>query len=169
MRYVLALMLMISPVLADDWSHFRNPRFGLTIEIPPGFAEDTAAPANGDGATYHSPDGAAELKVWGANLVQPFKDDNDAAEAAEKAEGWTITYERGVNPDLSKPGNGWQVYSGTRNGRIVYAKALSACDGQIALHFRIEYPDDRKDDFNAIVSRLAVTLRGGPALDCKSG
>lgn len=31
---VAAFVLFVSPVLADDWKTYDNPRFGFTVEVP---------------------------------------------------------------------------------------------------------------------------------------
>jgi len=49
--------------MAGEWSSYANARFGATIDIPPGFVNDVQEPANGDGLTFHSADGKAELLV----------------------------------------------------------------------------------------------------------
>ena len=69
MRSILALVLLSSSAIAADWSSYANARFGVSIDIPPGFLNDVPEPANGDGLTFHSADGTAELLVWGNNLV----------------------------------------------------------------------------------------------------
>jgi hypothetical protein len=34
------------------------------------------------------------------------------------------------------------------------------------VHFRIEYPEAQKKDYDAIVERLSKSLKAGPASDC---
>jgi hypothetical protein len=170
MRFFLAFLILAVPAFAASWTPYVNDRYGFTIDIPSGFVNDVAEPDAGDGLTYHSLDGKAELLVWANNLADgSFKDDTLGRIMSEKENQWLITYERAANADLSKPGGGWYVYSGTKDGRIMYAKSLAACRGQEALHFRIEYPEDRKGEFAGIVSRLAVALKPAPGWACPEG
>jgi hypothetical protein len=160
-RSVLALFLLSASAIAADWSSYANARFGATIDIPPGFMNDVPEPENGDGLTFHSADGKAELLVWGNNLVDAdFNQDVAARLKSDMEDGWNISYVAGVN------GSGWQVYSGTREGRLLYAKSISSCKDTQALHFRLEYPEAQENDFDPVVERLAKSLKAGPATDC---
>ena len=161
MRSILALILLSSSAIAAEWSSYENARFGATIDIPPGFVNDVPEPANGDGLTFHSVDRKAELLVWGNNLVdEDFNQDVAARLKSDAEDGWNISYVSGVN------GSGWQVYSGTREGRLLYAKSISSCKESQALHFRIEYPESQKTTYDPVVARLAKSLKAGPATDC---
>lgn len=161
MRTIIALFLLSSSAMAADWSSYANARFGAIIDIPPGFVNDVPEPENGDGLTFHSADGAAELLVWGNNLVDAdFNQDVAARLKIYIEDGWNISYVAGVN------GSGWQVYSGTREGRLLYAKSISSCKETQALHFRIEYPEPQKANYDSVVARLSKSLKAGPATDC---
>jgi hypothetical protein len=161
MRTIIALFLLSSSAMAADWSSYANARFGAIIDIPPGFVNDVPEPENGDGLTFHSADGAAELLVWGNNLVDAdFNQDVAARLKIYIEDGWNISYVAGVN------GSGWQVYSGTREGRLLYAKSISSCKETQALHFRIEYPEPQKITYDSVVARLSKSLKAGPATDC---
>ncbi len=149
MRSVIALFLMSSSAIAADWGSYANARFGATIDIPPGFVNDVPEPENGDGLTFHSVDGKAELFVWGNNLVEAdFNQDVAARLKSDIEDGWNISYVAGVN------GSGWQVYSGTREGRLLYAKSISSCKNTQALHFRLEYPEAQKTILTPLLRAL---------------
>jgi hypothetical protein len=161
MRSMLALFLLSASAMAADWSSYANARFGITIDISPGFVNDVPEPENGDGLTFHSADGKAELLVWGNNLVEAdFNQDVAERLKSDMEDGWNISYVAGVN------GSGWQVYSGTREDRLLYAKSISSCKETQALHFRLEYPEAQKTDFDPVVARLAKSLNAGSASDC---
>jgi len=160
MRKFLCLFLMITPAFAAGWTHYDNARFGVSVDVPPGFANDVDPPDNGDGLTFHSANGTAELLVWGGNLDGvSFAEDSASRSAAAKAEGWDVTYER------TSPA-GWHVFSGARKGQVLYEKSIAACKGGEALAFRITYPEAELAAYSAIVSRLAVSLKAGAAEDC---
>jgi hypothetical protein len=160
MRIIIFLLLLCSPALAAEWTVYSNPRFGVSIDVPPGFLNDVPAPENGDGLTFHSVDGNAELLVWGNNLVdENFADDGKSRLQGEKDDGWDVSYQK-------KSASAWNVYSGSKDGRIMYARSVSFCRGTQAVHFRIEYPEAQKKDYDAIVERLSKSLKAGPASDC---
>jgi hypothetical protein len=162
MRLVISfLVLFASAAYAAEWTIYSNARFGVSIDVPPGFVNDVTEPENGDGLTFHSADGKAALLVWGNNLVdEDFNQHVAARLKSDAADGWNISYVAGVD------GTGWQVYSGTRKGRLLYAKSISSCKNTQAVHFRIEYPQTQKNDYDPVVERLAKSLTAGPASDC---
>lgn len=159
MRWLLLLVFLAVPALAEGgWKHFENSRFGFSIDVPAGLIEGDP-PENGDGATFTSPDGTAELRVWGSYLVDSsLKQDAAMRRQGEIEEGWRISY--------APVKKAWFVYSGTKADRIVYAKGVSACGGDVALYFRIEYPKSEKKQYDALVTRLSHSLKAGPASDC---
>ncbi len=155
------LMVLAGSAYGAEWTSYANGRFGVTIDVPPGFVNGVPEPANGDGLTFHSADGKAELLVWGNNLVDAdFSQDVAARLKTDTDDDWNISYAAGVD------GEGWQAYSGTREGRLLYAKSIASCKNTQALHFRLEYPAAQKDDYDPIVERLGMSLKAGPASDC---
>lgn len=157
--FAIAFAVMISPAFAEEgWKHFENARFGFSIDVPAGFIESDP-PANSDGATFTSPDASAELRVWGAYLVDTtLRKDAAQRRQWEADAGWKISY-----APLKK---GWFIYSGTKGQRIVYAKGVSACGGDVALYFRIEYPKPEKIHYDALVTRLSHSLKAGVGDQC---
>ena len=154
------IFAMTTAACAADWSSYTNARFGASIDIPPGFVNDVPAPANGDGLTFHSVDGQAELLIWGNNVVEgDFKTDGQARLRGELDDGWDVSYR-------SESADDWHVYSGSKGDRIMYLRSISSCKGTQALHFRIEYPKEQNKDYDSVVERLGKSLRTGPASDC---
>lgn len=159
-RLSTAFLLLTVSAQAAEWSTYSNPRFGVSIDVPPGFVNDVPEPANGDGLTFHAADGQAELFVWGNNLANAdFKTDAASRLQAEKDDGWTVSYRK-----IS--GNAWSVYSGSKGEHIMYQRSISSCRGTQALHFRIEYPKAQQADYDPIVARLGKSLKAGSASDC---
>jgi hypothetical protein len=151
-----ALMLAVSSsfAMASDWRHYGNARFQYGIDIPPGFSGIVESD-NGDGGVSRSVDGRAELAVWGSYLA----DRGFAAETGwrldeDRRDGWTITYR--------KQAKTWAVWSGVKDNRIVYERAIAGC-GDAAAYFRLEYDRDRAATLDSIVARLGKSLRKG---DC---
>jgi len=160
MRIILFILLLCSPAFAAEWTVYSNPRFGASIDIPPGFVNDVPEPENGDGLTFHSVDGQAALLVWGNNLVDgDFAEDGKSRLQGEIEEGWDVSYQK-------ESGNEWNVFSGSKGGRIMYARSIASCQGTQAVHFRIEYPAAQTKDYDRVVARLSKSLKAGPASDC---
>lgn len=152
-----AMLVAISlPAAASDWQRYGNARFQYWIDIPPGFTKVEEAD-NGDGGVSASPDGAAELRVWGSyptagSLAAEAKE----RQALDRRDGWSISYQT-----QTKGGAAW---SGTKGNRIVYARAIPGCDRAVA-YFRIEYDRERQKAFDPVVSRLVKSFRSG---DCRA-
>jgi len=159
MRIFLFLLLLCSPAFAAEWTTYSNPRFGASVDVPPGFVNDVPESENGDGLIFHSGDKLAELLVWGGNLTDgDFKLDSAIRLNRELDDDWQVSYK--------DSGDDWSVYSGSRSDRIMYARAISSCHATQAVYFRIEYPEAQKKEYDAVVERLSKSLKAGPASDC---
>ncbi len=161
MKFLIPLLIMTTSALAADWTSYANPRFGATIDIPPGFVNDVDPPENGDGLTYHADNGAVELLVFGNNITadsvaQEFQNDLQYS----RDDKWNITYSK-LNPKA-----GFAAYSGSKDDRIFYAKEIATCKRTQTVQFRIEYPMQKKIEMDSIIARLAKSLHGQPTSDC---
>jgi hypothetical protein len=151
----LAVLAFSTPGFAGATSHYENARFGFSIDIPDVVASDRTESDNGDGVTFHSKDGQAELRVWGSFLTEGgFADVVKATAAFEEADGWLITYRKSA-------GVRWAVYSGNRRDRIVYARAIPTCTGQAVANFRLEYTKAAKSKFDVALHILNDSLAAG--------
>jgi hypothetical protein len=70
--------------------------------------------------------------------------------ASARDAGWRLSYER-VTPS-------WASFSGTRNGIIVYARAISLCGGTQFASFELQYPEYDLDGMRGTVERLVRSL-----------
>jgi hypothetical protein len=164
MKTVIAFLLMTSAAWAGEWSSFYNDRYGVTIDVPPGFAQFGDAPDNNDGLTFQSADGKATLLVWGGNIVaDSFKEELRGSFEIDQSEGWVVSY----GASNKEKTMSWAVYSGTRGDMIMYEKSIASCKGSQSLHFRIEYPVVQKKAYDAVVTRLGKSMKAGPATDCR--
>lgn len=138
-------------VSAASWGRYDNPRFAYAIDIPPGFSDVWEA-ENSDGGVSASADGRAELRAWGAYLVEgDFKSDVAERVRSETFEGWQISYDRRTPTSAS--------WSGSKDGRVFYARAMMGCD-DAAIYFRLEYDRSQLKLYDAIVGRLVKSLHG---------
>ena len=143
-------LLAAAPASAGDWGRYDNPRFAYEIDLPPDFSAVSEA-ENGDGGVSRSADGEAELRVWGAYLVdRDFKADIADRVHSDASEGWKIPYDRRTAKNAS--------WSGSKDGRVFYARAMKGCD-DAAIYFRLEYNHSRLKLFDPIVGRLVKSLR----------
>lgn len=141
---------------ADDWKRYLNPRYGYGVDIPASFAAIREAD-NGDGGTSRSDDGQATLAVWGGNLLlDTLASDVQNRIQGAVAEEWEISYQKITNR--------WASWSGEREGRIFYARAILLCHDDEAGYFQLQYPVERRDEFDAIVKRL---VKGFTRIDCQ--
>ena len=147
---VLSLMLMalVSPALAQDWGHYSNERFGVEVDIPPGFTPGPP-PANGDGQRFTTP--TAALAVFGSLIV----DGDFESEVAQRLgwardDGWTITYQ------ASTPS--WASWSGKKGSRVLYVRAISTCGGATIGAFELEYSEADLKAFDPVIERLVRSL-----------
>jgi hypothetical protein len=164
MKKLVALVMMASEAYASGWSSFYNDRYGVTIDVPPGFAQFGDAPDNNDGLTFKSADGKTKLLVWGGNIVvvDNFEQDVRDSFEADQQDGWVVSYGASNKQKIMT----WAVYSGTKGDMIMYEKSFASCKGALALHFRIEYPVVQKKAYDAVVTRLGKSMKAGPATDC---
>jgi hypothetical protein len=150
MRTFLALIfaLLAIPVLAADWGHYVNERFGVEADVPPGF-EAGAPPANGDGLGFSTP--TAKLSIYGSLIVEgDFESTVRQAIEWNKDDGWAITYE------ASTPS--WASWSGKKGSRVLYVRAIRMCDGGIYGAFELEYSEADLRAYDPVVDRLVGSL-----------
>jgi hypothetical protein len=166
MRYLIAFLVMATTTaFAADWQKYSNDRFGVTIDVPPGFAQSGDAPANNDGLTFASADGKAILRVWGSNIIADnFKEELRNSFDSDQSDGWVVSY----GASNKQKNMTWAVYSGTKKDMIMYEKSIASCKGTQSLHFRIEYPKAQKLSYDAVVLHLGKSMKIGPATDCNS-
>lgn len=146
---VAALILATLPAGAAEWGHYVNERFGVEVDVPPGF-EPEEPPVNGDGLRFATP--TAELSVYGSFLVGG----DFEAEVAQlikyaQADGWGITYQA-VTPR-------WAVWSGKQGSRILYVRAVPICGGSALGAFQLTYQQADLKAFDPVVTRLGRSLK----------
>ena len=146
---LLSLIVTVSPALPQGWGAYEA-RFGYRIDIPPGFAGQGEA-ANGDGQMFRSEDGTQELRVFGGNALDGFEQRVTDAMSLARDDGWSLTYER-TTPS-------WASFSGTRNGIVVYARAISLCGGDQFASFELRYPERDLASMHTTVERLVASLK----------
>ena len=141
----------LAGAFADDAKlHYVNVWYGYAIDLPAGFSAVKESD-NGDGGVSYSPDRKSRLAVWGANtMINSFQSDiNDRISSAQD-EGWAITY--------NKVTSNWASWSGTKDDRIFYSRAIRLC-GDGAGYFDLRYPQEAKDAFDPVVTSLIKSFK----------
>lgn len=145
---LIAALVCAFPVAAGEM-RYANPRFGTSVTFPAEiFSRASPPPANGDGMTWHSADGAS-LAVFGAYNVLSQSPRDLIAEAA--GPGITITY--------SRTGKEWAVVSGTEGADIFYRRSEFGEDDVIH-SLVLRYPARLKAKYDPLVGPIAASLDG---------
>jgi hypothetical protein len=150
---ILALSLLLAvPALAQVWGTYTNDRFGYIIAIPPGFHGQGEAD-NGDGQVFEAERGEMLLRVYGGNNLEvTFAESLRVGMQYAREAGWDLSYERVTRT--------WASYSGTRNGRILYARAIVLCDSSQFAAYELEYPEDfDRERMDAAIRQLNASLK----------
>lgn len=146
------LAFSLSLAIAAGWRTYGNARFGYSIDIPPGFSKVKES-ENSDGGVATSSNGNVELSVWGSYITEgDFTSEIGWRIDQDRSDGWNITYRK---QQLK-----WAVWSGAKNNRVFYQRAIPVC-GNAAAYFRIEYDREQVEAFAPTISRLGKSLRGG--------
>lgn len=145
---LIAAFVCAFPVAAGEM-RYANPRFGTSVTFPAEiFSRASPPPANGDGMTWHSADGAS-LAVFGAYNVLSQSPRDLIAEAA--GPGITVTY--------SRTGKEWAVVSGTEGAEIFYRRSEFGEDDVIH-SLVLRYPAHLKAKYDPLVGPIAASLDG---------
>jgi hypothetical protein len=134
----------------DKWAMYMNPRFGTIVDYPASvFTVRDAPPDNGDGQSFHSGDGHAQLSVYGAYNAEGDTPQRYLDKLADK----DVTYRRATAH--------YYVMSGTRNGELFYERCNFQPRGDVIGCFFVSYPAQDKTAWDPIVTRLGKSLRFG--------
>lgn len=127
---------------------YHNPRFGVAADIPSNWRPEQEA-ENGDGRHFTSPDGGSQVAVFGANVGDDLTESRRLR--GSPLPGEDVTY-RAASADRI-------TLSGFRDGKIFYRVALLGCRRSTWAVFDLEYPVQSRTIFDAVVRRMARSLR----------
>ncbi len=145
---LLVLALAGAPTFGASWSHYRNERFGIEADVPPGFLPGDP-PTNGDGLSFRS--GGAGLAIVGSFLIGgDFEAEVRRQIGLEEQDKWAVSYQR-ITPS-------WASWSGAVNRRILHVHAIPICNGAGVGTFRLTYPETERARFESVIDRLVRTL-----------
>ena len=148
----LALALYLAPVRAAEvWRELGINQFGFIFDLPLDFdITDSYGDDGSTGMVFKNPEGDTII-VWGIEL-----DDADLLTQVEEQiraneeEGWHFTHKQ-----LDQR---WAAYSGVKDGMIRYVKVITVCHNRAAF-FLMDYPQDRKEYYDPIVTRMEKSMR----------
>lgn len=138
------------------WATYHNARFGTTADYPADiFYVRAPPPTNGDGQTFRSADGSAQLAIYGTHNVE---EDTPRSYVAKYHNGPEVTYKRMTRSFFA--------VSGVRDGEIFYNRCNfpAEADGIVDC-FALHYPASDKVRWDAIVTRISQSLRAGKGAD----
>ena len=128
---------------------FRRSSCRLRIRCP---ARVCARPGGKrrDGTTFVYPKNAT-LTVWGDKLPgSEFEAKIKAQLNKDESAGWDISYRR-IMPT-------WASYSGIKDDKIRYFRAIAICNGRVAV-FQLDYDRANKVAFDPVVTRMVKSLK----------
>jgi len=154
LRIVLTALAVVLPA-ADalaDLTVYRNARFGTTLTFPSEvFTRQMEPPANGDGMTWLSDDGAS-LAAYASNNALMLSPRAFADQASEGNGRFEVTYRRVADR--------WVVLSGYEDGQIFYYRFEFGA-GDVIHSMLLRYPTDRRDRYDPLTGEIGASL-GGP-------
>src|ERR1700761_4056754 len=155
-----AAVATLYPANAEQgYRTYRNDRFGVSADVPADW-KPGQEPDNNDGLVFTSPDGAATITVSGILNADNEPASRMIAEEQQAQSGESVTY-RSKGPRQA-------VISGTRDAKIFYRKTMLSCKDQVVNHLVIEYPVAQKQDFDALVTHVASSMRTSPGYQIRN-
>jgi hypothetical protein len=140
--------------LAEQWTEYRNERFGLKLSYPADvFAPDRTTEA-GDGQLFVSQIGGARLLIGALINESGFSPASYQNHLARKS------YSQ-YQIDYRPLGPGWFVLSGEGSGRVFYEKVMFSCGGRLINSFALLYSSSEREAFDRIVARMEKSFRPG--------
>lgn len=144
----LAVCASASLAHAANWSTYRIPETGTSVEIPASVFSEPAGRPEGYGQRFQTADGSADLTV---QSVPKVSGDSPAAFLARKHPPRDIVYKR-VTPRFF-------VVSSIKEDTIWYDRCNFS--SRFVHCVLINYPKAEKRRWDGIVTRISHTLTGG--------
>ncbi|HXH46921.1 MAG TPA: hypothetical protein VNK51_24165 [Bradyrhizobium sp.] len=145
---IVALCATCSIASANGWRTYRVPESGTSVDIPASIFVEPAGKPGGYGQRFRSSDGSADLTVQAVENRQSL---SPAEFLARKNPPKGIIYKR-ITPNFF-------VVSSTRRDKIWYNRCNFS--QQFVHCVLIDYPASQKQRWDAVVTRISRSLRGG--------
>jgi hypothetical protein len=148
----LTLAVTTAAVAKERWENYANPKFGASADYPADlFTVLDPPPEIEDGQSFHTADGRAELSIYGAW---------NANDDTPKSYVENYVEESGAGISYRQITDHFFVVSGTKDGKIFYQRCNFLTHPDAVVHcFSISYPEQQKEAWDKIVSRVSGSLR----------
>jgi hypothetical protein len=156
--FTMCLTLLAGPSVAQEWTNYRNERFGFTLRYPADVFTPERASEAGDGQVFIARDGNARL------LVGALPNDDAQSPAAYQAYIARKSY-GDYQIGYSRLAGTWFVLSGEGNGKTFYEKVMFSCAGRLINSFAMIYPTDQRQVFDRIVEGIEASFRPSKACE----
>jgi hypothetical protein len=143
--FLLLLLFLSGPALAQDWQRYENAGLGYVVDIPPEFT------GNGDGMSFQRPSKGQGLVVWGGVALGGFERAVTDRMASAEQDGWTIAYQA-VTPS-------WASFSAVKGQHIRHQRMIALCDDSQYAAFTLDYMSSDATTMDPVVERLERSLR----------
>lgn len=136
---------------AESWTRYVNGRYGTSAIVPKDlFPAQGIEPANGDGVTYRSADGAATLRIWGGYNIDALTPGELLATARDA---------RGVVSANATSG-GYNLLGQSGSQEWIEQCSIGPGDGEIIHCYRLDYPRDQSTPYRSAGARIGASLEG---------
>jgi hypothetical protein len=155
---IITLLTLVSSAQAQfrgetpfGWRTFEVPDFGTRILYPAGIFNPVGKSEKGLGQRFERGDGRAVLSIYS----RP----NEAGETPTSYLRGNLRMERSAL-DYARITRSFFAISSERDGVILYSRCNFSGGARGAIHcFDLEYPQEEKRSWDAIVTRISLSLR----------
>lgn len=148
------------PPVSLNWTSYKNPRFGFTVEYPDNILQPNPESVNGDGRTFVSQDNNTLLTVRGQHNGENV---TPAAYLKELTEGFPEY--RGA--DIFRQSENGFIITGTRAWKEYGLVVLFGCNNTIinSLEFELPLTLGEQQTYQDIFSRMVRNFQTGKGAD----
>ena len=133
------------------WQSFEVPEFGTRVQIPAGIFTPAGKPEQGSGQRFERADGRAVLSIYS----RP----NNMGESPATYLRHNLRVDRSAL-DYERIARSFFAISLERDGVILYSRCNFSSRARAAIHcFDLTYPQEEKRSWDAVVTRISLSLR----------
>jgi hypothetical protein len=145
---------------AEQWSDYRNPRFGYTLSYPSSVFKPQPPSEKGDGQTFITADGRAKIVVYGTINDERFTPAEYRKTILKEFAGYDQI-------DYSPQGKTWFVLSGYRGDAIYYQKVMFSCGDRVINALSVTFPRAEKKFYEGLIEVMEDNFRPGSGDACR--
>lgn len=138
----------------QDWSSYKNERYGFRLRYPGGLFVRTETPNSESGALWTSTEGNARLLATATA--------NETGETLDTYRDFVMreTYAE-AKFDYTPKRQNWFVLSGQKGDMIFYERITFVCEGRYIYGWQVNYPAAQRRKFDAIVEAIHLSYKAG--------